>query len=178
MTLVEVSSAATITIMVLTAALSICIYGLSGFFKGQARVDAESASEVSIRKIAIELRDAMSVTIDSNGNGITYTKNTLDGSGNIVVPPTSDGVTRRIALSGSNIVLTSGSTTRTLARNVIQTDPANANAAYRIFSTTDVGIVRSVRILVVIQSQDMPYEAYKSRARETIYFRNIPVSIH
>ncbi len=177
MTLVEVSVAATLTVMVMGASLSICIYGVSGFFKNQAKVDSESASQLAIRKIAIELREAMSVTVDSNGNGLNYVKGTADSSGNLVIPLATDGVTRRIAVSGTTITITSGTITRTLIRNVIMTDPTNNNAAYQMFTTNGSGITRFLNVMLVIQAQDSPYKVSTSRSRETIYLRNVPESI-
>lgn len=172
-TIIEVSVAAMLTALVMGSGLGIFIYGMTSFYKGQTRLDSQANAQVAIRRVSYELREASSVTLDSNGQGITYVKASTDSSGNVIVPLVSDGVSRRIYLSGSTLILTAGSVSRNLCYNVTTTDP-NTGSAYQIFTPGTGSVIRSVTIMLATQTSTTNYGASNSRARETIYLRNVP----
>ena len=172
--LIEVSVAATLTMGVMVSGLLIFVFGMSGVYKGQGRIDVESAAQEAIRRISYEIRESMSVTVDSNGMGVTYRKAVTDSNGNITTPVTWDNITRRIALSGTQIVLSTGTSYRVIAYNVITTDPLNGGAAYQIFTPSQGSITRALTIMVANQSTTSYSGVVTNRSRETIYLRNVP----
>ncbi len=172
-TLMEVIISAGIGTLVMTASMSIFFFGMNSWYRGQGRIEAEGSANQAIRAMTAELREALSLTIDSDGQGVTYQLPTKNTDGSYVVPMTSDGVSRRIALVSGNVLLTVGTSSRTMVRNVITTDPTS-NAAYTVFSTSSSVIVRQLNILLVTRRATVKTETYTNRTRETIYLRNVP----
>ncbi len=174
--LVEAMLASTLTAITLTTALSLYIVGLMAWYRGEGNIDAESTSHTAIRLVANELRQAMSVTVDGNGSGLTYYLPQKDGNGTNIVPEVSDGVTRRIELDGTTINMIANGQTRKVCPNVILTDPLSpgGTGAYQIFVAGAGTTTRSVTIMVVTQRPGYGAELVTSRNRETVYLRNVP----
>lgn len=139
-------------------------------------MDAESSAQRAIRRISSELRQAMAVTVDPGGMGVTYRLPVVDSNGNYTVPPVWDGVTRRIERSGTNLDLVIGASRRRLASGVILTDPfsTNGSSAYQIFTPGAGTITRQVTVQLSIQKNSIKSYQVSSRGRETIFLRNIP----
>lgn len=172
--LIEVSVAATLTITVMVGGLGVFLYGMSGFYKGQGRLDAQSGAQIAMRRVSYELREAMSATVDSDGMGVSYRKAAVDANGNITTPVTWDNISRRIALTNGQLQLTVGGNSRVIAYNVITTDPLNGDAAYVLFTPSTGTITRSINVMIAVQSSSTATGIVKSRARETIFLRNVP----
>jgi hypothetical protein len=151
--------------------------GSTSWIKGSANLDADTSAERAVRRISGELREAMAVTVDAGGQGLSYRLPTKDGSGNFSSPITWDGVNRRIALSGDQIQIVSGAATRVLIKNVTTTDPST-NAAYQLFTPGAGVVARAITIKVATSVEALKKQSNnqtrKSRYRETIYLRNIP----
>jgi len=174
-TMVEVLTASVMSFMVLTGATAALIFGMAGWTRGQARIDSETQSQQAIRKVSKMLREAMVVTVDADGQGLTYRLPTLGGDGRFAVPAQWDGVDRRIAVSGSSLNLVVGGTTRRICANVILSDPKNANNAYRVFTPGAGTITRQLWMMLATSTVSGDRgKTMKSRGREMIFLRNIP----
>lgn len=176
-TLVEVMTAASLGVMALAGGISVLIGGSTSWIRGQAKIEAETSAELGIKLVEQELRPAMAVTVDSNGLGITYQLPSVDSTGRYVAPPTWDGITRRIALSGSNLVKTTNGKTLTLVSGVILTDPQSSGGTgtYKVFQPGPGATTRSITIELVTQRNGVKSATVNARNRETIYIRNVPV---
>mgnify|MGYP001440992990 FL=1 len=172
-TMVEVSVAAVIGTMVLGTALTLFVAGAGMWVHGSEMVEAEGQSRQAIRVITDQLRQAMVVAVDANGQGATYRLPTRDASGIFSSPPVWDGVTRRIFHNSGSIVIQEGAASRTICRNVVLQDPDNGGANYRIFTTPPTAIFREVSVRVVTR-RIAQGRTYLGRKRETVYLRNIP----
>lgn len=172
-TLVEMMTAAVFTVLVLAGAFAALLSGSSAWIRGGGSMNAEATAQRAVRKVAHELRQAMVVTVDADGRGLTYRMPTIDGSGNYTVPPVWDGVTRRIELSGVNLDIVENGNRRRLASGVILTDPLG-NQTYRIFTAGAGAVTRQITIQVAVRKNTVKNYQVSSRSRETIFLRNIP----
>lgn len=184
-TLVETLTAAFISVLTLFTAVSVMISTMGSWAVGQGRIDAESDAQNAVRTIAIELREAMAVTVES-GTALSYRLPVRDSEGSYVVPAQWDGVTRRMEWistgSGVGTVrVTDGSRTRILCRNVILRDPQSSGftptsggSAYAIFTPGAGAITRQLTIMVVSRTSSNRGGWVLGRSRETIFLRNIP----
>lgn len=178
-TLIEIITATSISMLVLLVGCATFVLGMETWFRGQARLDANEASQQAVREISMELREAMSVTVDAGGQGLSFRRPLKDGNGSYVQPITWDGVARRLQLDGSNnlqVTASDGTAARTLCKNVIFTDPLSAGGtgAYQIFTPGAGAITRSLTVMVVTRRGLYRQETVTSRSRETIFLRNIP----
>lgn len=175
-TLVETMFASSLTVAVLLVSVSTFLLAMVSWARGQGKIDAESGSQKAVRVLSKELREAMAVTVDSDGRGVTYRLPSYDENGNYTVPITWDGVTRRLEVQGSQIVMTAGGNSRTVCKNLILTDPLSSggSTAYRPFTGGAGSITRSLTIMVVLRTQSDGGRYVTSRSRETVYLRNIP----
>ncbi|MCG9896312.1 MAG: hypothetical protein MH204_12640, partial [Fimbriimonadaceae bacterium] len=155
-------------------ALTIFIAGAGAWIRGSEMIDAETNSKQAVRVISDQLRQAMMVTVDNNGQGLTYRIPTRTSDGTFSAPPVWDNVSRRIFLQNGNIVLQEGTATRTIVRGVITTDPENGNASYQIFTPGAGSIVRDVTVFVVTRRNLSQGRTVSGRKREVVYLRNIP----
>jgi hypothetical protein len=127
-----------------------------------------------------ELREAISVTVDANGLGLTFTKPQVDAEGNYVMDgrgqPVSDGVNRRLFINGSELIYQVGTGERRIGRGVVLDDPyrPGTNKSYRVFTPGGGAITRQLTVLLVTRSEDTEGNVYFGRKRETVFLRNIP----
>ena len=126
--------------------------------------------------MSAELRQAMSVTVDGNGLGLSYRMPVIDSGGNYTVPPVWDNVNRRIELNGTNLNIVTGGSTRRIASGVILTDPLSpgGTGSYKVFTPGAGVITRQVTVQLVVRKTTLKQQTKSSRNRETIYLRNIP----
>jgi hypothetical protein len=164
------------TVMVLTAGVGTLLLGLNGWAQGQGRIEAESESQQAVRIMCQTLREACQVKVDANGLGLTYELPSVDSSGDYVVPPVWDGVTRRIELDGSTLNIVTNGYYRPICTGVILTDPTSSSgtAAYKIFTVPTSGSVKQVTMEVIAQRNSYRSLNLTSRTRETVYLRNVP----
>jgi hypothetical protein len=175
-TLLEVMTAAFIGTMVLMTSITIFIAGMASWYRGEGRMVAENTSMVAVRRMSAMLKESMTVQVDANGLGISYRLPTKDGAGTFVTPAIWDNVTRRIYVQNGTLYANDGTNTSVLAKGVILTDPQSAGGAtaYRVFVPGAGTNVRQVTLMLVVQTTSYRTESVKSRARETIFLRNIP----
>lgn len=173
---VVISSGMTVTILV--AAVSIFLLGMMTWFRGQARIDANGTSQKAVREIASELREAMFVSVDADGKGLSFQRPAKDGTGTYTQPEVWDNVTRRLYVNGSGELWLSnnGTNVRRLCKDIILTDPLSSGgtAAYKPFIPGAGSLVRSLTIMIVTQKSNYKNEQVSSRSRETIFLRNVP----
>lgn len=193
-TLVEVVVGSAISFIVLTSAITLFIACVAAWGRGETMMDGENDTRQAIRVVSDELRQAMWVSIDADGMGITYRIPQKDAiTGDYSVPVVWDGVDRRIFLSGSNLRLKgTGGVERTIARNVLTVDPfmlsahqyarkrkygtaAEAAPTYKIFTTNTTGIVSEVTIKIVTGKKGGQVDEWqRTRKRERVVLRNVP----
>lgn len=181
------SSGFTLPEMVMGVAILAIVVGLStvalvttlnAWGRGQTRINAEVEASQALRKIRDNLKEAMSVTVDANGQGISFQLPRKDLAGEYVTPPVWDGVSRRIVLeSGGRVVLTAGGTSTTILTDVTTTDYRGEGSpvSYRLFTAGSGTVTRSVTVQLVTErmvrsDNDNAY----GRVRETILLRNTP----
>lgn len=175
MTLVEATLASVVTAAVLVTSLGVYIVGMMGWYRGEGNINAEMGSHTALRIIANELRQAMNVTVDPNGLGLTYTL-PLQSNGADVVPVKSDGVSRRIELDGTTLNMWANGVSRKLCSNVILTDPLSPGGAtaYQIFTPGAGTTTIAVTVMIVTKQPGYTSETLTARNRETIFIRNVP----
>ncbi len=174
--LIETVTAAFLSIFVLAGAYAALLSGSTSWIKGSGALDAEASAQRSVRKMANELRQAMSVVVDGNGLGLTYRMPLIDNNGNYTVPPVWDNVTRRIELNGTNLNIVTGGSTKRLASGIILTDPLSTNGTgtYRIFNAGAGSVTRQVTVQLVVRKNSIKDKTTTSRNREIVFLRNIP----
>jgi type II secretory pathway pseudopilin PulG len=173
-TMIETLIASGIAMTVILMSMAIFLLGATTWYRGQARLDANNYSQRAVRQVSQRLREAMQVSVDANGQGLTYQLDTKDSSGSYTIPLTPDGITHRIELNGTNLVMKeNGAIVKTLCTNVTTNDPLS-NAAYKIFTPGAGANIRSVVVEVVASQNQYKQETVTSRSREQIYLRNIP----
>lgn len=172
--LVETVIATGLSTLAFFGATLLFLSGTMSWMRGAGRIDSESTTNRAVRQVSRELREAMAVTVDSNGLGLTYRLPVKDGTGTYTNPIVWDGISRRIELQGSSLVITGGAN-HTICKNVILTDPqASGSTPYVIFAAGTGSITRSLTVMLV-SSRSADYNSTAtSRSRETIYLRNIP----
>ncbi len=190
----EVIVGSAISFIVLTSALTLFIACVAAWGRGETMMDGENDTRQAIRTISDELRQAMWVSLDGDGMGITYRLPDKDsGTGDYKVPVVWDGVDRRIFKDGDKLILQgAGGVKRTIARNVLAVDPfmlsthhnlkkrklgsvTEAAPSYKIFTTNTTGIVSEVTVKVVTGKQGGATDEWqRTRKREKIVLRNVP----
>ncbi|HAP41099.1 MAG TPA: hypothetical protein DCQ94_15275 [Nitrospira sp.] len=175
-TLAEVMVSASISTVVLFSAITIFLSGISAWARGQGRMDAETQSRQAVRVVSDALREAMWVSVDADGMGLTYRLPRVDGDGAFEVPVIWDGIDRRIALTSGKLNLTDAAGTRTICRNIRLTDPESPGglSTYRIFTPGPGSITRRLAVQVVTETNGARSEKVVGRKRETVFLRNIP----
>ena len=177
--MLEVVISSGMTVFILVGVVSIFLLGMTTWFRGQARIDANGSTQRSVREISNELREAMFVSVDADGKGITFQRPAKDGTtGDYTQPEVWDNVTRRIALnsSGELWLSSNGTNVRRFCNNIILTDPLSTGGtgAYKPFTPGAGSLTRAVTIMLVAQKSNDKNEKVTSRSRETIVLRNVP----
>lgn len=176
MTLTETMVGATIGLFATFGAVMMLVFGMSAWVQGEGRISAETQAQSGLRAISQRLREAMMVSVDANGLGLTYRLPLKSGGGNYIVPAQWDGVARRIELNGTELRLNDGGTMRTICQGVSLRDPLSSGGlgSYRIFTPGTGTITRQITVQLVKQTYGDRNRAVTSRRRETIFLRNIP----
>ena len=175
-TLIEVLTSALITVLVLGTVLGIVFAGSSSWARGMGKIGAETGSQQAVRIVSQKLQEAMAVSVDQNGMGLTYRVPEKDGSGAFVVPLAWDGVTRRIQARGNELIELEGGSARVIASGLILKDPVSLKGSrpYVLFTPGPGQITRQVTIEVATRRYGFRAKTVANRSRETIFLRNIP----
>lgn len=179
-TLVEVLVASGVSSFVLLGTLSVFVSGISSWTRGNRRIEVETQSQTVVRKVADELREAVQVTVDADGNGITYFRPRTDADGNFQINvrglPVSDGVARRFFVQNGRLMHDAGNGPRALCENVILTDPLSPGGAtvYRPFVSGGGMVVRQLTVTIATRRRDGEGKNLTGRKRQTVFLRNVP----
>src|SRR5579862_3309356 len=173
--LVETTIAAGLSVLAFYGATMLFINGAMSWMRGAGRMDAEGTTNRAVREVSRELREAMMVAVDANGQGLSYRLPAKDANGNYTMPITWDGISRRIEIEGTNLVITGGVGAHTIAVGVIPTDPQSPNGTgtYQVFTAGTGAITRSLTVMLVTSRNADYNKMATSRSREIIYLRNI-----
>lgn len=172
-TLTEVALAAGISTTVLIAGVSVFLVGMRSWIKGEANMDVSSNSQKALRAVSNELREAMSVTVNTDGLGVTYVRPKRESDGSFTNPMVSDGVNRAIELSGTDLLIKGSGSPRKIARNVLKREPGQSSD-YRIFTAPVGAVSRSLTIKLVAGKTGVSGDSIVERSRETVFLRNVP----
>ena len=179
-TLLEVMTASMLTLLVLGSVLAVMYSGMRSWVSGQGHIEAEMDGSQAIRRLAMELREAMAVTVASDGQSLTYRLPRRNASGAFSVPAEWDGVMRRVvteSLGGGRFALRIGiaGSETTLTRNLILTDPnLTGNPTYRVFTPGAGTITRQLQIRLVTRTTGYRGVPVHHRVDEMLFLRNIP----
>lgn len=179
-TLVEVMVGSALTALVLLGTLATLYAGTRSWVLGQSLIDAEVDGSQAIRSLSLELREAMAVTVATDGQSLTYRMPRRNAAGDFVVPAEWDGVNRRAILAANasgRFTLSIGvaGSERALTRNLILVDPdMPGTPTYRVFTAGPGRITREIQIMVITRTNGPRGEPVYHRVRETLFLRNIP----
>jgi C-terminal processing protease CtpA/Prc len=122
------------------------------------------------------LKEAMEVTIDPDGNGINFKLPAKDANGNYITPLTYDGISRRFALSSGSLILTVNGNSTTILTNVVTKDHRGdgSSPTYQIFTPGTGSIIRIVTVQLVTDRVIQNGQHAYGRVREQILLRNTP----
>lgn len=194
MTLVEVLVASGISSIVLGSAISIFLMVTSSWAKGESQMSVENETRQTMRLMADELREAMWVSVDADGMGITYRKPVKSVTGDFTVPITWDGKDRRLYYSGGKLFIEPDTgQARLVCRNVLTKDPfalaTNGAAAqlgtgdvettgapaYKIFTANAGSVTTEITMVVVTGNKGgKAGQVVRAKKRETVVLRNVP----
>lgn len=172
-TLTEVVIGAGISSAVLVAGVGTFLMGMRSWVKGEANIEASSASQKALRTVSNELREAMQITINSSGTRVDYVRPKREADGSFTNPMVTDGIARSFERVGSNLVMRTGGTTRTLAKNILARKPGDSSD-YRLFTAPAGAVSRSLTMEIAAGKPGFRGETIVERSRETLYLRNVP----
>lgn len=120
-TLLETLTATSLFSIMLLGGVTLMLNGVSSYERDITRTSAEADVGRAIRVISEQLRQAVTVTVDSGGQGLTYTLPARQSDGSLVVPITSDGISRRIyrTANGRHLAIDGMNQTSTPLRTLI-----------------------------------------------------------
>ena len=172
-TLVETLTAVGISTITLLGGVACYLSGLMSWTKGEGAMTSLTSSQESVRFISKEIREATHVTINSAGTQLTYEVPVKNDDGSYALPLVSDSVSRLFKVENGSLVQKIGTSTRTIATNVLSTDP-NSGQSYKFFQSNDGAVAREIVILLVTSKPGYRSNWEPSRVRETVYLRNVP----
>lgn len=192
MSLMEVAVAAGVSAVTLGFSVSVFMMASSSWARGENRIAGENDVRQTVRIISDELREAMWVSVDADGQGLTYRKPKKEPTGEFSIPVVWDGLDRRIELENDTIVLSESATVeRVICRGVMTKDPfRSSNHAmdsaisktasngswqnYKIFEPNVGTFTTEVRVTVVTSNRGGAGEFVRARKREVVALRNVP----
>lgn len=174
-TLVETLTAALITPLVLGGVIVVYLAGATSWSKGHASISATASSQMGVRTACELLRNAMWISVSSDGATVRYRMPARDEAGDFIVPAQSDGVFRAISVSGSDLVSQVGGTKKVVCSHIIAFDPLTANrTSYKFFTPGPGAVPTSITVELATSEAAPRGQSTYGRNRETIYLRNIP----
>lgn len=174
-TTLELLTAATITTFALAGVVNVLFNGSASWAKGMNRLGAETQAQMAVRLVCDQLRQAMGASVDADGMGVVFMYPQKNSQGTYIIPSTWDGVTRHIRYANGNITLQTGAKTRVLASGVLTTNPylPSSSNSYQMFTAGPGSVTRSVTIEISTAASGYRGKVETSRAKTTVYLRNI-----
>lgn len=170
-----------VTSLIVFGGLAALIGTAATWDKGQARIGAEVEAAQAIRFMRDRLREAMQVTVDVDGRGLTYRLPQKDSNGDYLVPAQWDGVLRRFEVrANGKLFAVDGSNERVLVEDVSLVDPRDSGPApYQPFTAGPGGVTRQVTVQIVTRREiHREGTAAYGRNRETVILRNTPILLN
>jgi Tfp pilus assembly protein PilW len=183
----------TISSVVLVGVITMFMMAMGVWARGEAWTDTDTQTRQAVRIMTDQLREAMQVTVDADGMGVTYRWPARDTAGSYVQPISPESFDRRIWLVNGTLWLRDkAGSQRVIAKNVLTSDPfatvshdslgslANTNGplptapAYKIFTPGIGSTVRSLSLKIVASRRGSTSDQVRNRRREVVYLRNIP----
>lgn len=179
-TLMELLVGMTILGALTIGTMTVFSESMKGFYRTKTDIDLASQNSLGVKRVAETLRSAYNMTISNSGKTVTYTmplkNNAVDlvtGEREYFEPLASDGVQRSFTVTNGKLI--DNSSGRTLASNVILTDPdpqsSQYNQTYAPFQLTTIGSRRALSINVITQDQVLGKPRYV-RLKTTVILRN------
>ncbi len=192
-TLAEVVVTSVISVVILTSVVTLFITVAAAWARGETTMETEGETAEIVSKVADELHEAMWVSVDADGYGLTYRKPKKQVSGDFEIPVVWDGIDRRIYLDSTDLKIFDGTNTRILSKNVLKNDPfrlgthmsqkrkssqtvvAEGAPTYKIFVPNSTALVSEVTVTVVTGAKGgRPGEWARAKKRDRVLLRNVP----
>lgn len=179
-TLAELLASMVAFVMALGATFALQINASKSMTRVQSDMNVQTRSSQAMRRITDTLRQAMTVTLSSDGKTVTYTlpklttaTDIVTGEKELVYPMVSDGVTRSFVVSGSNLISNPGG--RILVRNISSIDPQTGstqyNKVYNPFQSTTIGSRRAITVTLICSEVANGKVRY-ARMKSTVLIQN------
>jgi len=181
MTLVELMAALSLILLTISGVVALTIGGLRSFQRTSSGIDMSEANARSLRRVAQNLREAVTVTVNTDGTVIQYqmpryasTIDPITGEREILDPLQADGIVREYRVSGGQLI--DGVSGRTLVRNVTLVDPdpssSQYNQTYRPFHVGTVGSSQAVTVTLMTRTTLVSGTPLFWRLKTTVLLRN------
>jgi len=178
--LAELMASMVAMVMALGATFALQINASRSMTRVQTDMNVQNKSSLAMRRITDTLRQAMTVTLSTDGKTMTYTlpklttaTDLVTGEKELVYPLVSDGVTRSFVVSGTNLVSYPGG--RILVRNISAIDPQTGstqyNKPYNPFQSTTIGSRRAITITLICSEVANGKVRY-ARMKSTVLIQN------
>lgn len=172
-TLTEALVASSISIGAIAVTTWIYFSNMGSWAKGRGDIDSMATTQVAVKKVAMELQEAISVSVSADGLRIDYQLPSKAGDGSYTTPAVSDNVARAFAVTGGKLIQYQGGSSRVITSNMILTNPIN-NQAFVPFQGDGSVVTRMVQVTLASEKEGQSNKKQSSCVTETIYLRNIP----
>ena len=171
--IIEALVASVISIGAIAVTTFIYFSNMGTWAQGRGDIDSMASSQVIVKKVAKELQEAILVTVSPDGLRVDYQLPAKDVNGDFVSPAVSDNVARSFVVGGGTLIQITGPDNRTLATNLVLTNPINGQI-FVPFTGDGNAIARRVQIAFATEKEGVSHNKRTSCVSETIYLRNIP----
>jgi hypothetical protein len=180
--LTEVVAGAGLMMLITLGTLTLFAQGLTAAARTSTDLTISGKNAQGNRYVCEWARAAMSSTIDSTGNKVTFTVPALSGTADSVTgekeyvfPATSDGVSRGFMVDFNAGTLTDLKSNRVIVKNITSTDPdpksSNYGQSYQPFSIATIGSRKAIVIQLITKDKVNGSVRY-SRMKNTVLLRN------
>lgn len=179
-TLIEVMTASSMTVVIIGAAVAMMLSGSRSWAQGESYIAAELNGQQAMKRIAQDLREAMSVTVSTDGRSVTYRLPRRDGNGSFITPAVLDPTIYNCYVVANergryDLFIGPVGGARRISSNVVLTDPEGINnPVYRPFTPGLGTVTRQITLMVVTQTASLGERGITHRVRERIVLRNVP----
>jgi Tfp pilus assembly protein PilW len=184
MTLIELLTGMGLMSLLVLGSLTMLVGSLRSLQRTTNDTTMTDQNARAIRKIAENVRLAVSVTVSNNGKTLVYylptmtsTNDATTGEKEVVIPPVSDGVARGYTVDFGAGTVTDSRTGKVLVRNIYgyDTEPTSTqyNQAYQPFQVTSIDTNKALTINLVTRDATSG-QARTVRMKSTTILPNVP----
>jgi len=177
--MLEVVTGMSLLVLTMTAVVALLVSGMRSLDRTATSVDLSQSNAQGLRRVNDTLREAMTVTISTDGRTITYqlpkrmtTNDPITGEKEYVEPLVSDGVNRTFTVTTSGTLVGDG---RTYVRRIALVDPDKDSSQYgqnyAPFAATTIGSTRAITINLITRQQKPSGDLF-FRMKTTTLLRN------